>query len=104
MKKCKKHPKYKALQFPTSKCEDCRNIWLNSEKGEDWQSFFDELKKGSIWEEDSFLKMLSRSTKDKKLKSICDQLLDYYDKLTVVESEANELCSKFLFHEEDEEV
>jgi hypothetical protein len=25
---CRKHPRYKAIRFPTAKCGDCKNAWM----------------------------------------------------------------------------
>ena len=31
-KKCKKHPKYKAIRKPTADCQECREMFKNKEK------------------------------------------------------------------------
>jgi hypothetical protein len=33
MKKCKKHPRFKALRRPTAKCVDCHVMWLTKNRG-----------------------------------------------------------------------
>ena len=100
---CSLHKTYKAVYPPSANCDICREKWLNSENGQDWQSFFDELKVGTPWEGD-FLERLEEETRDSKLKDLIRRMMKAYYSLLEIESEAYELCNKNLFMELNENI
>ncbi len=103
---CSIHKKYTAQRPPritkTGKvCDECKNAWLESGPAQEWQEFFDIVKRGNFWEEEDI--ELFENANDPQIRSFVKKAAKAYIALIELEGYAYMECSKKLMHEEEEE-